>query len=106
MVSDDQCPFRIKKHTHTYIYREINDDARTLKLMPKTMTLSAFTVNAADSALSGEADSWEMEVRPLPLPLTKMNGLFFGITTLPLRAPPHTCSRHQSAAYPSYCNKD
>lgn len=54
--------------------------------MPKTMTLSALTVNAADSALSMEADSWEMEVLPFPLPLTKMNGLFSGITTLPLHA--------------------
>jgi hypothetical protein len=33
-----------------------------LKLTPKTITLSEFTVNAADSASSEEADSWEMEV--------------------------------------------
>jgi hypothetical protein len=34
--------------------------------------------------LCGEADSKEIEVRPLPLPRTKMNGLVSWITTFSL----------------------
>jgi hypothetical protein len=59
-------------------------EQHTLKLRPKTMTLSACTANVADSALCGEADSKEIEVRPLPLPRTKMNGLVSWITTFSL----------------------